>query len=1357
MVRDRRSSLGRAAVVALIAAAALFVANRPGHTDDIDLLRFTTAKPYVFFILDNSASMTLAPDGTWVHANGDDPRSKLYQAKRVIYDVFKDVDDIHFGFAAFNQDNTAVKSKHWLYYYTSTGSGAKLPGSWPIAYPRPDDDGPVQIAADGTVTSDVEGDVLTFGKHMDATGVAGSCASPLSLSTTADYEKVNRYSKLDSTGNGTTVIWLSKGGKTYRLTVDRPATKPDTTVNPQLGQDKMNVRLTLDEIKNNTCAPIVIQQTSQATIELTLWTSFVMVDEDNGLSPSGSGKASGVDDVGGLWDYKDLTDAAVCGSEHPFSGIGWEGNYDGTYSGGLPSGTSINPQDVYCKTSGVGSTCTDIKETTVFDPLGRALDRGDMIPLDWRVDNKQAFLGKMAPNQSVGTPDFGIASYFENTADSNTGALPLVDPGESPLFGSGASPLSKAVVDFRCWYLGDDPKCKNGAYDPSWESIAQQRDSEWGCRRPYLIVISDGGDSCSGENPCADTASLNSKSGIKTWVIAYGADCAHAGNPLKCMAQNGKGELVCPQDSSQLKTELQNILGQIREESRAFASAAVPSVQAVVEDKIFLTNFTPLNGKPVWDGHVHSFLKPLPLRAIDQKPDTTSPNHLWDAGQVIRDTQVNTTDPLGPAANQRRVYYAREATTSNVPDTRRLFEPTSTSDANAVRYDLWNGMGISFTAGNTSSESAAETRANAAIATTFSIKSHVLTVKDPVTGAITTQTIRYILGDVFHSNPLVMGSPPTTQYYATNLHNYQAFAAKHALRRKMLLVGANDGMVHAFDAGLYQTSTKKFDNGTGKEVFAFIPRNVLRSVKIMADPSTSNHQWGVDGTIQVADVFIDPLHNGTPTVADREWRTVAVGGLREGGIGYYALDLTQPDVLNTTTQGQVPVPDNGYVPSCLAEGSALPASCGPVPFPTALWEFDDTVLDVSATQVPLDEDNNGTRDLAIGWSIPNLGRIRLATSSGTGTEDHYVAVFGGGFDPDNKGNPQTGTWIYMVDIETGKAIYKRQVRGAVPSEPAAVDTDGDGYLDRLYFGTTAGSLYRVDLTADVTSGSDKIYPALANKSVLGADGNTYTVQRIPDTSWVPREIFNANFDGLTATATPRPIFFRPSVLFDAKLGSYILAFGAGDRDDLWNADNLTGRFYVFLDQTKAGDPVLTENNLQRVTVTGPRPSSCIEGGALGWYLVLDTNEKVINDAFALAGVTFFSTFEPVVTVSGGKDPLCSKTGNSRIFIVSTLCADAFVQPPSGTTTPVTRSFSVPNFVTNPFAEQAQTKNASGGVTEICDDPTKLAIMESMKSLFPANCKYSNFRVDIKTIAADTSLVCIAPVPVCLIEKNWKEF
>lgn len=1415
MVRHPSSMRGTAAAVVALAVLILLAAGQqPAYTDDIDLLRFTTAKPYVYFIVDNSASMALSPTGEWVHGNGDDPRSKLYQVKRVVYDVFKDVNDIQFGFAAFNQDNARAVAKHWLYYFVSDTNN-QLPNNWPINYPAADNNGPLTIAANGTVTSHIEGDFMTFGPHLvSGVDTAGTCDAPLTLGNvgTDDREKLNRFAKLGVSGNGPTKLWIKggSGNKTYLLTVDRPGNKPDTTPNPSLGQDDMNVHLVLQEIKSNGCTGPQIQNTWSGNINLTLWTDFLMFDENLGRTAPSTTHNGGVDKAAGFWDAKDILADATCGSGHPFSGKGWEGNYDGT-----PPTAPATDTDKHC--SGGPGTCYNLKRPTVADPdFGRPLDKGDMLPFDWRTEQKVEFLQRFAPNYPSGSPDFRIASYFESSVNATTGVLPLSDSTQIPLFATGPSPLSKAVIDFRCWYLGEGSKCNDSAYNPGWEAIAATKDSEWGCRRPYLIVLSDGGDSCTGENPCADTASLNSKAGVQTWVIAYGAsaNCTGVGNPLKCMAQNGKGELLCPQTASDLKSELERILGLIRQEARSFASAAVPSVQAVVDDKIFLTNFTPLNGKSVWDGHVHAFFKPLPLDPITRRPLLTDDNHLWDAGEVMVTSQVNAADPTGTGDNQRRVYYRRQNDSIAVPAGSRLFEMTINGDPNNVRYDLWRGLGLSFIEGDTTSETNTQNAANTAIANTFAVKTATVDVRNP-DGTVTPTTVTYVLGDVFHSNPLVVGSPPNVQYFALNLNGYQDFANKHRLRRKLLMVGANDGMLHAFDAGMYDQTNPpddddhliagNFTRGFGKEVFAFMPRAVMPTVRLISEAATTNHQWSVDGTVTVADVFIDPLHDtpASPAVpldpvdalppqeADREWRTVVIGGLREGGSIYFALDVTQPDKLSPG-DGPFPLEDfvpraapsgsiTNYVPWCLKEGNYDEDLCGPLPFPSVLWEFDDSVVTPAGTRVQLDEENtdadadlegNAKPDLGETWSIPNVGRIRIAVASGSDeTRDVYVAIFGGGLDPAFKTNSQRGTWIYMVDIETGEAIYKRQLIGAVPSEPSAVDTDGDGYLDRIYAATTAGRVYRIDLTADILNDpvdpDDDQYPALENFLARRDDGVFQTVKRIPTTSWVAKAIFNASWDGVTntATAVDRPIFFRPSVIYDAKLGAYLLAFGTGDRDDLWNNDGQTGRFYAFIDDTdKLSVPLpLTETAFTSIPVDSTLPGNNMEVmplGQRGWYLVLDANERVINDPFALSGVTFFSTFKPQINVTTTKEgPQCSKTGFSRVFIVSTLTANPFVQPPTGVSDPPSRHFEVPHFVTNPFSEQRQTKNEEEEDDhEICDDPTKAAITESLKaSLFSPACKFGNSMVDIKTIAADTSLVCIAPVPVCMIQKNWKEF
>jgi hypothetical protein len=90
---------------------------------------------------------------------------------------------------------------------------------------------------------------------------------------------------------------------------------------------------------------------------------------------------------------------------------------------------------------------------------------------------------------------------------------------------------------------------------------------------------------------------------------------------------------------------------------------------------------------------------------------------------------------------------------------------------------------------------------------------------------------------------------------------------------------------------------------------------------------------------------------------------------------------------------------------------------------------------------------------------------------------------------------------------------------------------------------------------------------------------------------------------------------------------------------------------------------------------------------------------------------------------------------------------------------------VSTFVTNPYTEQGQTRNDDldthdaddFGVAPNTDEAKRLAsVMQSLKSLFPSNCKFSNYRIDIKTISADTGVVFIAPVPICMIEKNWKD-
>ncbi|MGH9362687.1 MAG: hypothetical protein ACRD2T_12300, partial [Thermoanaerobaculia bacterium] len=316
--RDPLRSLAPAAVLAATVCALLLGGSPPAFPDDTQLLRFDTAKPYVFIILDTSASMALAPDGSWVHAGGDDPRSKLYSAKKVLHEVMREVDDVHFGFAALNQDDVKPTSKHWLYYAEDAA-----PAGWPIPYPLPDPDGPIRVdPVTGQDFDDVEGDVLTFGPHyqIGTPGVAGACPAPLPWGNwsgntePSERKKINRFAKLDTFGGATTTLWISDGGRVYRLTVNRPGNKPDGSPNSQLGEDDLHVTFKLERVNKigplNQCIGAddadFDQNYPAHNVKLRLWTSFLIVDDPTFDEP-----------VPGFWpNSRDFSLTSSCNDPH---------------------------------------------------------------------------------------------------------------------------------------------------------------------------------------------------------------------------------------------------------------------------------------------------------------------------------------------------------------------------------------------------------------------------------------------------------------------------------------------------------------------------------------------------------------------------------------------------------------------------------------------------------------------------------------------------------------------------------------------------------------------------------------------------------------------------------------------------------------------------------------------------------------------------------------------------------------------------------------------------------------------------------------------------------------------------------
>ncbi|MHB9799445.1 pilus assembly protein [Pseudomonas sp. MT3] len=156
-----------------------------------------------------------------------------------------------------------------------------------------------------------------------------------------------------------------------------------------------------------------------------------------------------------------------------------------------------------------------------------------------------------------------------------------------------------------------------------------------------------------------------------------------------------------------------------------------------------------------------------------------------------------------------------------------------------------------------------------------------------------------LIGDIVNSAPVLGSKARLLAGVAEGLDGgngeYRAFAAAQARQDDQVYVGANDGMLHAFNAR------------SGEETFAYIPTPVIPYLHLLADrryaSEPGRHRYYVDGSPAVADVYFSGA-----------WHRVLIGTLGAGGRGVFALDISDPDATSLlwefTAQDD---PELGYV------------------------------------------------------------------------------------------------------------------------------------------------------------------------------------------------------------------------------------------------------------------------------------------------------------------------------------------------------------------------------------------------------------------------------------------------------------
>jgi type IV pilus assembly protein PilY1 len=352
----------------------------------------------------------------------------------------------------------------------------------------------------------------------------------------------------------------------------------------------------------------------------------------------------------------------------------------------------------------------------------------------------------------------------------------------------------------------------------------------------------------------AQLTALNA-AGIQTYIVGLGAGVNPSLNPvaaqtLTAMAvAGGTGDYFAATNPTDLTNDLQSILGTILAATQSVASVAVNSTGLSTNSVVYQSQFVTSDVEQDWTGNLFAFnvnssgvVDTLPADALWAAATKLDAQN-WVTGTPPNGRNIATYDPVVNHGIPFEWNPSTTATSGIAPSTSTTLGPeltTFTADTNGL--DVLN-----YLRGNKSQE-----KQNG--------------------GQFRNRT--HLLGDIVFSNPAYVAGPS-----ANNLtSSYLAFAAAHASRPPVIYVGANDGMLHAFDAV------------TGNERFAYIPRGVYGNLINLVSPFyNSRHLFFVDGSPQVADVQF----------SDTTWHSVLYGNEGAGGNSLFAIDVTDPTTLNS--------------------------------------------------------------------------------------------------------------------------------------------------------------------------------------------------------------------------------------------------------------------------------------------------------------------------------------------------------------------------------------------------------------------------------------------------------------------------
>lgn len=441
-----------------------------------------------------------------------------------------------------------------------------------------------------------------------------------------------------------------------------------------------------------------------------------------------------------------------------------------------------------------------------------------------------------------------------------------------------------------------------------------------------------------------------------------------------------------------------------------------------------------------------------------------------------------------------------------------------------------------------------------------------------------------ILGDIINSNPTYVGAP------ASNIRGdgyedfYNADAQKN--RTKAVYVGANDGMLHAFNA---------ID---GVELFAYVPNAVIDGLNKLTGTNYV-HQPYVDGTLTVKEAKIG-----------EKWKTILASGMGGGAQGLFVLDVTNP--------------------ADFAGGAG------------AIWEFTDkddvdmgnltTAPQIAKFRIGVDANTKAPVYKYFIVVPSGLNNYRDDGHSNFGKpEEAEGALFLLSLDKNSSDAWSEGTNYYKFKTPVKVATLQNGL-----SSPALVEGN-DGAVSYAYAGDLQGNLWRFDFTGDApANGKSSTTPLFTAK--IGTDNFQPITQQ-------PKVVFAPNGGYLILFGTGKYVEDADAAPGNFKTQSF---YGIYDTTDAaYVVSRSTDLEVRTLAKDPSSDAVTITGNKFNYGVASPFKKGWYLD-FLGSGSVNGTGERSVTDSLVTYGRLFFNSLitgsDPCATGGGRTYGLGALTG-----------------------------------------------------------------------------------------------------------------